>query len=92
MPKSTDLIYFTYKGIKQEMREKGTFVQENWLNDFENFKKWMLDSGYEYNNPDYQFYLQRKNKELGFTEDNCFLRVRGRKIDSDKLKKNNKKV
>lgn len=65
-------IKYRYKGIKNNHRFQNKGLCKEW-EDFENFYSWMLDQGYEYDNPEHTYYLRRRDLNKCFSPSNCFL-------------------
>lgn len=78
MKKEEDKLYMTHW---REMRVKHLHNKapmcEEWYNDFEAFRTWALGEGYDYDNEEFMFTLQRKDKNKPFGPENCFWRLKG---------------
>ena len=77
-----DSLYSVWNGIKnrcynpntenyQYYGGRGITVCDEWLNDFEAFKKWMLEHGYDYSKPYQEQEVDRKDNSKGYSPDNC---------------------
>lgn len=71
--------------MRQKKIHENQEICEEWWNDFSKFKEWSLNEGYEYNNPNFIYFLQRKNKEEPFCAHNCFYRIKGRSTNENKV-------
>jgi hypothetical protein len=50
---------------------RGIKVCDEWLNSYDNFKKWALDNGYDYDAPKGQCTLDRINNDGNYEPSNC---------------------
>ena len=50
---------------------KGIKVCDEWLNDFNSFKKWALENGYDYNAPKGQYTIDRIKPSGNYEPSNC---------------------
>jgi len=82
MTRKTDRLYHLYCAMKQRCyspihpsykyySKKGITVCEEWLNDFEAFKKWALENGYDYSKSRKEQSLDRIDNNNGYSPDNC---------------------
>ena len=79
----TDRLYRVYRGMIQRTTnlrvdkhnhtyiEKGIKVCAEWLNDFNDFKKWALENGYDYSKTSNEQTIDRINNDKGYSPDNC---------------------
>lgn len=78
MKKQEDKLYMTHwRFMRSEHLNGRAQMCEEWFNDFETFKMWALGNGYEYDNPNFMYTLQRKNKTNPYCPENCFFRMKG---------------
>ena len=50
---------------------RGIKICDEWLNDYQVFKKWAYDNGYDDNAPKYSQTLDRIDNDKGYSPDNC---------------------
>ena len=78
MKKQEDKLYMTHwRFMRSEHLNGRAQMCEEWFNDFETFRTWALGNGYEYDNPNFMYTLQRKNKTNPYCPENCFFRMKG---------------
>ena len=77
-----DRLYQVYCGMKSRCYNpnvkcyknyggRGITICDEWLNDFEAFKKWMLEHGYDYSKSRKEQQIDRKDNDKGYSPDNC---------------------
>lgn len=77
-----DRLYQVYFGMKSRCYNpnvkcyknyggRGITICDEWLNDFETFKKWMLEHGYDYSKSRKEQQIDRKDNDKGYSPDNC---------------------
>lgn len=82
MNRHDDRLYHIYCGMKQRCysdknpsykyySRKGIKVCEEWLNDFEKFKEWALENGYDYGKSRKEQSLDRIDNSKGYSPHNC---------------------
>lgn len=82
MSRRNDKIYHIYYSIKHRCYNpnsnayknyggRGITMCDEWLNDFEVFKKWILEHGYEYSKGRSEQQLDRIDNNKGYSPDNC---------------------
>lgn len=84
MLKSEDKLYFIWRDLRRKIHYDSREICEEWFNDFECFKEWCLFNGFQYDG-EYSYYIQRKDKKLPFSPENCFFRTH-KKRDSEQIK------
>lgn len=50
---------------------RGITICDEWLNDFEVFKRWMLEHGYDYSKSSSKQQIDRIDNDKGYSPDNC---------------------
>lgn len=82
MRRSDDRLYHLYRGMKQRCyspsnpsykfySKKNITVCDEWLNDFESFREWAIDNGYDYSKTRKEQSLDRIDNSKGYSPDNC---------------------
>ena len=80
--KKKDRLFHVWKGMRERCHYKnhisaefyqgrGIMVCEEWDSDFEAFKRWALESGYDYSKPRKEQTLDRIDNSKGYSPDNC---------------------
>ena len=79
----TDRLYRLYRSIIQRTTilrkdkhnhtyiEKGIVMCDEWRNDFNKFKKWALESGYDYSKNANEQTIDRIDNDKGYSPENC---------------------
>lgn len=79
----TDRLYRLYRGIIQRTTtlrknkhnhtyiEKGIAMCDEWRNDFNKFKKWALENGYDYSKNANEQTIDRIDNDKGYSPENC---------------------
>lgn len=81
-PRTKERLYHVWMGMKQRCRDKkgvsskwyvdrGITVCEEWVNDYESFKKWALSNGYDETKSRKEQSLDRIDNNKGYSPDNC---------------------
>ena len=82
MNRKNDRLYHVYCGMKQRCyseknpsykfyHEKGITVCDKWLSDYESFRSWALNNGYDYSKSRKEQSLDRIDNFKGYSPDNC---------------------
>lgn len=82
--KKNDKLYMTHwRFMRSEHLNKRAVMCEEWYDDFYKFKEWALGNGYKYNDPNFMYTLQRKDKNLPYSPYNCFFRTKGQRKNEE---------
>lgn len=78
--KQEDKLYMNYwRFMRSEHLNNRAKMCDEWYNDFYEFKEWALGNGYKYNDPNFMYTLQRKDKDKAYCPENCFFRTKGQR-------------
>ena len=75
-------LYYVWTGMKQRCTNpnhksyesyggRGITVCDEWLHDYEAFRKWAIESGYDETAPTHQCSIDRIDNDKGYSPDNC---------------------